>query len=69
MDGQAVELIAGHLPLAPPPGMPVWDVDPYDPAILADPHDYYAKLRARGQGARQDHSADLDVGTFRRFGH
>lgn len=48
MDGQAVELIAGHLPLAPPPGMPVWDADPYDPAILADPHDYYAELRACG---------------------
>ncbi|MEZ5670146.1 MAG: cytochrome P450 [Alphaproteobacteria bacterium] len=27
---------------------PVWDVDPYDEAVLADPYDYYAALRARG---------------------
>lgn len=48
MNDMAMELIEGHLPLDPPPGMPVWDVDPYDPAILADPYDYYAELRARG---------------------
>jgi 4-methoxybenzoate monooxygenase (O-demethylating) len=26
----------------------VWDVDPYDPALLADPAGYYAELRRRG---------------------
>jgi 4-methoxybenzoate monooxygenase (O-demethylating) len=43
-----MELIEGHMAIAPPAGVPVWDVDPYDTAILADPGDYYAQLRARG---------------------
>lgn len=43
-----MELTAGHVHLAPPPGVPVWDVDPYDPAILSDPLDYYAALRDKG---------------------
>ena len=29
--------------------MPVWDVDPYDEAILVDPDPFYAELRARGR--------------------
>ena len=40
--------IEGHHTIAPPAGLPVWDVDPYDPAILADPAAYYAELRRRG---------------------
>ena len=48
MNRHKPDLIEGHLPLDPPPGMPVWDVDPYDAAILADPYDYYARLRALG---------------------
>jgi cytochrome P450 len=41
-------LIHGHLPLAPPPGVPVWDIDPYDPAVLTDPDAFHAGLRERG---------------------
>jgi cytochrome P450 len=40
--------IEGHRTIAPPAGLPVWDVDPYDPAILTDPAGYYAELRTRG---------------------
>ncbi len=40
--------IEGHRTIEPPAGVPVWDVDPYDPAILADPAGYYAELRRRG---------------------
>lgn len=43
-----MSLIEGHLAIDPPVGVPVWDVDPYDPAILANPEPYYAKLRAQG---------------------
>ncbi len=41
-------MIEGHLKIDPPSGVPVWDVDPYDPAILVDPDRYYAELRAKG---------------------
>jgi cytochrome P450 len=41
-------MIEGHRAIAPPPGVAVWDVDPYDPEILADPVPYYAELRQRG---------------------
>lgn len=41
-------LIEGHRPIEPPAGVPVWDIDPYDEAILADPLPYYAELRAKG---------------------
>lgn len=43
-----VTMIEGHLAFTPAKGIPVWDVDPYDEAILADPTDYYAELRAKG---------------------
>lgn len=43
-----MDLIEGHLPIEPPEGVPVWDVDPYDKAIQSDPDDYYAALRAKG---------------------
>ncbi|NOX73696.1 MAG: cytochrome P450 [Alphaproteobacteria bacterium] len=41
-------LIEGHMAIEPPDGVPVWDVDPYDPVILANPDDYYAELREKG---------------------
>src|SRR5581483_2847921 len=41
-------MIEGHRAIAPPKGVAVWDVDPYDPAILANPVEYYAELRRRG---------------------
>ncbi len=43
-----MQLIEGHRPINPPDGVAVWDVDPYDPAILTDPNPFYAELRARG---------------------
>ena len=41
-------MIEGHMEIEPPVGVPVWDVDPYDPAILANPNSYYAELRSKG---------------------
>jgi len=41
-------IIEGHKAIEPPEGVPVWDVDPYDPGILSDPVDYYAALRSKG---------------------
>lgn len=41
-------MIEGHLAIDIPESVPVWDVDPYDPAILADPAGYYAELRTKG---------------------
>jgi len=43
-----MEMIQGHLKVDVPQGVPVWDVDPYDPEILRAPNDYYAELRAKG---------------------
>lgn len=43
-----IPLIEGHRAIEPPPGMPVWDIDPYDAKILRDPLPYYRELRARG---------------------
>ena len=42
------DLVEGHLSIEPPDGAPVWDIDPYDEAILADPAPYYRELRAKG---------------------
>ncbi len=41
-------MIEGHREIDVPAGVPVWDVDPFDPAILTDPLDYYAELRSKG---------------------
>ncbi|HWU64749.1 MAG TPA: cytochrome P450 [Ensifer sp.] len=41
-------MIEGHRAFEPAEGIPVWDIDPYDEAILADPTAYYAELRAKG---------------------
>ncbi|TRW95377.1 cytochrome P450 [Paracoccus sp. M683] len=43
-----MELIEGHKRITPAPGIPVWDIDPYGEAILSDPLEYYAELRAKG---------------------
>ena len=32
-------MIEGHREIDVPAGVPVWDVDPFDPAILTDPLD------------------------------
>ena len=41
-------MIEGHKEISVPEGVPVWDVDPYDRAVLADPWNYYADLRSKG---------------------
>ena len=41
-------MLEGHKEIEVPADVPVWDVDPYDPAVLADPLDYYAELRSKG---------------------
>src|SRR5215469_17352719 len=41
-------MIEGHSAIRRPAGVPIWDVDPYDPVILVDPATYYAELRRRG---------------------
>ena len=41
-------MIEGHNEIDVPAGVPVWDVDPYDPAVLSDPLAYYAELRSKG---------------------
>ncbi len=41
-------MIEGHMVIEPPKGVPVWDIDPYDPTILVDPDSYYAELRSKG---------------------
>jgi cytochrome P450 len=41
-------LIEGHLAIEPPANVPVWDVDPFDEAILKDPMAYYSELRDKG---------------------
>ena len=41
-------MIEGHKEIEIPFGVPVWDIDPYDPQILINPIDYYAELRSKG---------------------
>lgn len=41
-------LVHDHIAVAPPPGVPVWDVDPYDREILTNPEPFYEELRQRG---------------------
>ncbi|WP_246161864.1 cytochrome P450 [Segnochrobactrum spirostomi] len=43
-----MEMIEGHLAFRPTEGVPIWDIDPFDEEILADPNEYYAELRAKG---------------------
>lgn len=43
-----MDLIEGHLPIDPPPGVQVLDTDPYADEVLANPYDFYHALRAAG---------------------
>jgi len=61
IEGRTVE---GHRAISPPDGVPEWDVDPYDPAILADPADYYAELRRQGPFAYIPKYAILACGRY-----
>ena len=57
-------LIEGHRQITPAPGIPVWDVDPYDAAILRDPNAYYAELRAKGEVVYIPKYSVLAVGRY-----
>lgn len=57
-------LVAEHVAIAPPPGVPVWDIDPYDEDILRDPRDYYAELRAKGPFVYSERYSMLLTGRF-----
>lgn len=59
-----VKMTEGHVAINPPPGVPVWDIDPYDPAILVDPVDYYAELRGKGPFAFIPKYAILACGRY-----
>jgi len=57
-------MIEGHKEIEVPAGVPVWDVDPYDPAVLSDPADYYAKLRSKGPFAYISKYSALACGRY-----
>lgn len=57
-------LIEDHVRIEPPAGVPVWDVDPYDDAILAAPDAYYAELRAQGPFAYSSRYSILICGRY-----
>ncbi|WP_417210448.1 cytochrome P450 [Antarctobacter sp.] len=57
-------LIEGHRPITPADGIPVWDVDPYDEAILRDPHDYHRELRRLGEVVYIPRYSVLAVGRY-----
>ncbi len=42
-------MIKGHPATEAASNLPVWDIDPYDRAILSDPAEYHSGLRARGR--------------------
>jgi len=58
------EMIEGHRRIAPPHGAPVWDVDPYDEAILCSPQDYYSELRRLGEVVYIPKYSVLAVGRY-----
>lgn len=43
-----MKTIEGHKEIRSPAGVMKWNVDPYEPAILSDPSDYYSELRSKG---------------------
>ena len=59
-----MNMLHGHLAVEAPENVPAWDVDPYDPDILADPTDYYAELRARGPFVYLTRYAMLATGRY-----
>ena len=63
-DAPATELIEGHRPIAAPPGVAEWDVDPYDPEILKNPEPFYRELRAKGPFVYLSRYAMLACGRY-----
>lgn len=46
--GGGPTLLEGHIPISPPPGIAIWDIDPYAEETLLGLEQYYADLRERG---------------------
>ena len=59
-----MKMMHGHLAVDAPENVPAWDVDPYDPEILANPTDYYAELRAKGPFVYLTRYAMLATGRY-----
>lgn len=59
-----MDLIHGHKPIACPAGVPEWDVDPYDEAVLANPVPFFDALRAKGSFAYLTRYAMLACGRY-----
>ncbi|MGI3184939.1 cytochrome P450 [Nioella aestuarii] len=57
-------MVEGHRRITPPDGMPVWDVDPYDPGILQNPLSYYSELRSKGEPVYLPRYSVLAVGRY-----
>ena len=64
MHRERIKMIEGHKEIEVPAGVPTWDVDPYDPAVLIDPTDYYAELRAKGPFAYISRYSVLACGRY-----
>lgn len=59
-----MRLVEGHRPIKPDASIPVWDVDPYDEAVLADPYGFWNELLAKGDVVFIPRYAILAVGRF-----
>lgn len=59
-----MQLTHGHKPVAPPAGVPVWDVDPWDETVLRAPHEFFAELRAKGPFVYLDRYRMLACGGY-----
>jgi cytochrome P450 len=49
---------------APSPGIPSYDIDPYDPAILEDPEPFFSELRQRGHLVWLPHYGIFGAGRY-----
>ena len=62
MSSQA--LVHGHKSISVPDNVPVWDVDPYDEALLSDGRDFFRELLAKGPFAYLPKYAMLVCGRY-----
>jgi cytochrome P450 len=58
-------LLEGHIPISPPAGITVWDIDPYAEETLLRLEEYYAELRERGALVYIPRYAVLASGRYR----
>ncbi len=61
---QPPDLCEGHHVIAPPKGVPVWEIDPYAPDILVNPEPDYTALRGQGAFAYIPAYSILTCGRF-----